>query len=131
MRETADCGACEGLGRVREESESDWSILLSGKLSRLRRAPRKIFGPGRGDSRLEVWLTIIAPTPLFFVSVASKGLTISLNPLDATHTRVPGSVASKGLALHQIGAEKAASVFGDAAKSARGRPTGMAGVQSM
>src|SRR5260370_42387432 len=131
MRETADCGACEGLGRVREESESDWSILLSGKLSRLRRSPRKIFGPGRRDSPLEVWLTITGPTPLFFVSVAAKELTNSLSPLDATHTGVPASVASKGLALHQNGAEKAASVFGDAAKSVRRRPLGMAGVQFM
>ena len=68
---------------------------------------------------------------LFFVSVAAKELTNSLSPLDATHTGVPASVASKGLALHKNGAEKAASVFGDAAKSARGRPNGVAGVQFM
>jgi hypothetical protein len=70
-------------------------------------------------------------SPLFFASVASKGLTISLSPLFATHTRVPGSVASKELALHQNCAEKAASVFGDAANSTRGRPIGVAGVQFM
>jgi hypothetical protein len=69
--------------------------------------------------------------PGFFDPVAFKGLTIPLSSLDATHTRVPGNVASKGLALHQNGAEKAASVFGDVAKSARERPTGMAGVQFM
>jgi len=46
------------------------------------------------------------PPPLFFVSVASKGLTVSLSPLFATHTRVPGSVASKELALHQNCAER-------------------------
>jgi hypothetical protein len=80
---------------------------------------------------LEVWLTITSPTPLFFVSIAFKGLIITLSSLFATHTRGRGSVASKGLALHQNGAEKAASVFGDAAKSARGRLNGVAGVQFM
>ena len=80
---------------------------------------------------MEVWLTITGPTPLFFVSVAFKGLTPTLSSLFATHTRGPGNVASKGLALHQNGAEKAASVFGDAAKSARGRLIGVAGVQFM
>jgi len=49
----------------------------------------------------------------------------------ATHTRVPGSVASKRLALHQIVARKAVSLFVDAAKSARGRPIGVARVQFM
>ena len=72
-----------------------------------------------------------SPHPLFLVSVASKEVREIVSSLDATHTRVPGSVASKGLARHQKGAQKAASVFGDAAKSARGRPTGMAGVQFM
>ncbi len=71
------------------------------------------------------------PSPLFFVSVASKGLTILLSPLFATHTRVVGSVAFKGFALHQIGAEKAASVFGDSAKSAGTKATEVAGVQFM
>jgi hypothetical protein len=71
------------------------------------------------------------PLPLFLVSVASKELSVSLSSLFATHTRVPGSVAPKGLTLHQNGAGKAASIFGDAAKSARGRPIGVADVQSM
>src|ERR1700687_3050706 len=92
-------------------------------------APAPRPGPGRRD--LEVWLTITGPTPLFFVSVAFKGLTVTLSSLFATHTRGPGSVASKRLALHQNGAEKTASVFGDAAKSARGGLTGVTGVQFM
>src|ERR1700687_2671464 len=92
-------------------------------------APAPRPGPGRRD--LEVWLTITGPTPPFFVSVACKGLTIILSSLFATHTRGPGNVASKGLALHQNGAEKAASVFRDAAKRAGGRPIGVAGVQFM
>jgi hypothetical protein len=71
-----------------------------------------------------------SPLPLLFVSVASKRLTIPLNPLFATHTRVRRSVASKGLALQQNGAEKAASVFGDAAKSAPGRLIGVAASSS-
>jgi len=41
------------------------------------------------------------PTPLFFVSVASKGLKHCASLLFATHTRGPISVASKGLTLHQ------------------------------
>jgi hypothetical protein len=34
--------------------------------------------------------------PCFFISVASKELKYSANPLDATHARWLGSVASKG-----------------------------------
>src|SRR6267143_2761521 len=102
--------------------------FVAGEMCSAARVPRP--GPGRRDSPLEVWLTITGPTPpLFFVSVACKGLTITLSSLFATHTRGLGSVASKGLELHQNGAEKAASVFGDAAKTARGRPIGVAGVQ--
>src|SRR5713226_9410258 len=48
--------------------------------------------------------------PLFFVSVASKGLTVSLSPLFATHTRVPASVASKGFAVHQDCAKRGLAV---------------------
>src|SRR5467141_1007004 len=103
--------------------------FVAGEMCSAARAPRP--GPGRRDSPLEVWLTITGPTPLFFVSVACKGLTITLSSLFATHTRGPGSVASKRLALHQIGARKAVSLFGDAAKTARGRPIGVAGVQFM
>jgi hypothetical protein len=46
---------------------------------------------------LDVWLTIIPPTPLFFVSVASKGFNISVSPVFATLTRRPISVADKRL----------------------------------
>jgi hypothetical protein len=38
------------------------------------------------------------PTPLFFVSVASKGVRFSVSPLDATLVRWLVSVAFKGLA---------------------------------
>jgi hypothetical protein len=37
------------------------------------------------------------PTPLFFVSVASKRLSVFISPLFATHTKAPVSVASKEL----------------------------------
>src|SRR6266436_7898505 len=40
-------------------------------------------------------------TPLFFVSVASKGFKHCASPLFATHTKGHGSVASKGLIVHQ------------------------------
>src|SRR5882762_619874 len=81
--------------------------FVAGKMCSAARVPRP--GPGRRDSPLEVWLTITGPTPpLFFVSVACKRL-----------------------ALHKIGARKAVSLFGDAAKTARGRPIGVAGVQFM
>ena len=44
-----------------------------------------------------VWLTITPPTPLFFVSVAAKGLSNSASLLFATLTREFVSVAAKGL----------------------------------
>src|SRR6266849_2718656 len=47
------------------------------------------------------------PTPMFFVSVASKRLRYCASPLFATHTRGSRSVASKGLTLHQNCAENA------------------------
>jgi hypothetical protein len=68
---------------------------------------------------------------LFFVNVASKELTVSLSPLFAIYTKVRVNVASKGLTLRPIGAEKTASVFGDVEKSARGRLIGVATVQFM
>jgi len=43
--------------------------------------------------------------PVFFVSVACKGLRYSASSLFATHRRGLGSVASKGLRLHQNCAE--------------------------
>src|SRR5713226_2272439 len=108
-----------------------WVHSAEWKTSTAAALPGKIFGPGRARLPVGSLVNHNSPHPLFFVSVASKGLTISLSPLDATHTRVPGSVASKELAQHQNGAQKAASMFGDGAKSARGRPTGVAGVQFM
>ncbi len=47
------------------------------------------------------WLCHKAPTPMFFVSVAFKGLRYCASSLFATHTRGLRSVASKGLRLHQ------------------------------
>src|SRR5882672_9011703 len=43
------------------------------------------------------WLTITPPAPLFFVSVASKGLTPTVSLLFATLARRSISVAAKGL----------------------------------
>src|SRR5260370_20350457 len=48
----------------------------------------------------------LPPPPMFFVSVAYKGLRCSASSLFATHRRRPRSVASKGLRLHQNCAEK-------------------------
>jgi hypothetical protein len=44
------------------------------------------------------WLTIIALTLTFFVSVASKGVSFPVSLLDAILARRLGSVASKGFA---------------------------------
>jgi hypothetical protein len=46
----------------------------------------------------EVWLTITAPSPLFFVSVASKGLRFPVSDLESTLTGGRVSVASKEVA---------------------------------
>jgi hypothetical protein len=55
-------------------------------------APKRLMGEGREESRLVKQGTA---HPLIFVSVASKRLSASINPLFATHTKVPVSVASK------------------------------------
>ena len=39
----------------------------------------------------------VAPLPLFFVSVASKGFSSSVNPLESTLTNILVSVADKGV----------------------------------
>jgi hypothetical protein len=46
----------------------------------------------------EVWLTITVSSPLFFVSVDSKGFNFPVSPLDATLVGGHVSVASKGVA---------------------------------
>jgi hypothetical protein len=47
-----------------------------------------------------IWLTITAPSPLFFVSVASKGLSVPVSGLESTLTGICISVDSK-----EVGAE--------------------------
>jgi hypothetical protein len=46
----------------------------------------------------EVWLTITAPAPLFFVSVASKGFRVPISGLESTLAGGHVSVASKEVA---------------------------------
>src|SRR5260370_37154289 len=73
-----------------------------GSVSRNAGASERLVGGGL--------LTITGHLPLFFVSVASKGLTTSLSLLFATHTRVRASGASKGFAVHQSCAKRVLAV---------------------
>jgi hypothetical protein len=42
------------------------------------------------------WLAILAPLPRFFISVASKGLSVYVSGLESTLTGISISVDSKG-----------------------------------
>src|SRR5712691_9261600 len=46
-----------------------------------------------------VWLTITDPPPMFFVSVASKGLNVYVSGLESTLARISNSVDSKWVSL--------------------------------
>jgi hypothetical protein len=51
------------------------------------------------DERKDFGLSDVTPTPLFFVSVASKGLNCPVSSLQSTLLSILVSVASKGVAV--------------------------------
>ena len=61
------------------------------------RDPSTPFGRSGQIPSLGIWLTIRAPPPMFFISVASKGLRLAVSVLKSTLMGDHVSVDSKGV----------------------------------
>ena len=71
-------------------------LLLVARDRNVKSDPSLPDGRSGQETSFDSWLTITAPPPVFFVSVASKGFSNATSPLESTLVKPRGSVDSKG-----------------------------------